>query len=191
MAQQAQITSVEAIEAFRANLILYLSKARPVLEEVSADVLRTKLWLQHDQRQRWENELRLRNRRLDEARAELLNARISQFQQNTTLPHMAVQRAQQVVKEAEAKLAVIKKWDRELENRTDPLAKQVEQLHGFLTTDMTRAAAYLAQVVKTLDAYADVLAPSGSAASIPASGTETENSPTETPDGAEEKGSTA
>jgi hypothetical protein len=191
MAQQAQITSVEAIEAFRANVILYLSKARPVLEEVSADVLRTKLWLQHDQRQRWENELRLRNRRLEEAKAELFNAKLSQFQQNTALPHMVMQRAQQAVKEAEAKLAVLKKWERELENRTDPLTKQVEQLHGFLTTDMTRAAAYLAQVVKTLDAYADVLAPSGSAASTPAPGGESENTPAQTSDGAGEKGSPA
>ena len=191
MAQQAQITSVEAIESFRADLILYLSKARPVLEEVSADVLRTRLWLQNDQRRHWENELRLRNRRLEEARAELLNAKISQFQQNTTLPHMAVQRAQQAVKEVEAKLAVLKKWDREMESRTAPLTKQVEQLHGFLTTDMARAVAYLAQIVKTLDAYSDVLSPAGSTASAAASGGEPENTPAQAPDGPEEKGPSA
>jgi chromosome segregation ATPase len=191
MAQQAQITSVEAIESFRASLILYLSKARPVLEEVSADVLRTRLWLQNDQRQRWENELRLCNRRLEEAKAELLNAKISQFQQSTTLPHMAVQRAQQAVKEVEAKLAVLKKWDREMENRTDPLTKQVEQLHGFLTTDMTRAVAHLAQIVKTLDAYSDVLSPAGSAASTAAPGREPENTPAQASDDPGEKGSPA
>ena len=65
-------------------------------------------------------------------------------------------------REAEAKLAVLKKWDRELENRTDPLVKQVTQLHGFLTTDMGRAVAYLAQVVKALEAYADVATPGNS-----------------------------
>ena len=74
---------------------------------------------------------------------------------------MAVQRAERAVREAEAKLALLKKWDRELENRTDPLVKQVTQLHGFLTTDMGRAVAYLAQVVKALEAYADVAAPGG------------------------------
>jgi len=41
----------------------------------------------------------------------------------------------------------------------------VEQLHGFLTTDMKRAVEHLAQIVKALDAYADVLPPSGSPAS--------------------------
>jgi hypothetical protein len=191
MAQQAQITSVDAIESFRAALILYLSKARPVLEEVSADVLRTRLWVQNDQRQRWENELRLRNRRLEEAKAELLNAKISQFQQSTTLPHMAVQRAQQAVKAAEAKLVVLKKWDREMQNRTDPLTKQVEQLHGFLATDMTRAVAYLAQIVKTLDAYSDVLSPGAPGAASVSPGSEPENTPPQAADEPGEKGSPA
>jgi hypothetical protein len=191
MAQQAQITSVEAIEAFRATLIVYLSKARPVLEEVSAEVMRTRLWLQNDQRLRWENELRLRNRRLDEAKAELFNAKLSQFQQNTTLPHMIMQRAQHAVREAEAKLAVIKKWDREMENRTDPLTKQVEQLHGFLATDMVRAAAHLDQIIQTLDAYADVLAPGGSPASTAAAGGEAAPAPEQSPDGPGAKDSSA
>ena len=34
MPQRAHVTSLSAIEAFRANLIVYLSKARPTLEEV-------------------------------------------------------------------------------------------------------------------------------------------------------------
>ena len=190
MAQQAKITSVEAIEAFRAALILYLSKARPVLEEVSADVARTRMWVQNDQRHHWEQELRKRKRRLEEAQAELFNAKISLTQQSTQLPHMAVQRTQRAVKEVEDKLEIVKKWDREMENRTDPLTKQVEQLHGFLTTDMKRAVEYLAQVVKTLDAYADVLAPSHSSAA-PAPGGEPENPPAPTPDAPGEKGSPA
>jgi len=189
MAQQAKITSVEAIESFRASLILYLGKARPVLEEISADVLRTRLWLQNEQRQRWENELRQRKRRLEEAQAELFNAKISQFHQATTLPHMAVQRTQRAVQEAEAKLAVIKRWDREMENRTDPMTKQVEQLHGFLTTDLTRAVAHLALIVKSLDAYAEVLPPAGSGVSALGSVSEPEPAPSPAPGGPETKGS--
>ena len=68
------------------------------------------------------------------------------------------------IRDAEAKLAVLKKWDRELENRTDPLVKMLNQLHGFIITDMAQAVAYLAQVVKTLEAYAAVAAPGGASA---------------------------
>lgn len=161
MAERAQVTSFEAVESFRADLIVFLSRARAVLEEASDDVLRTRLWVQNDQRRLWENETRVRGRKLEEARAELFNAKLSQFQESTALQLMAVQRAERAAREAEAKLALLKKWDRELENRTDPLVKQVTQLHGFLTTDMGRAVAYLAQVVKALEAYADVAAPGG------------------------------
>ena len=159
MADRAQVTSFEAVNSFRADLIVFLSRARAVLEEASDDVLRTRLWVQNDQRRLWENELRVRYRKLEEARAELFNARLSQFQDSTLLQTMAVQRAERAAREAEAKLALLKKWDRDLENRTDPLVKQVTQLHGFLTIDMGRAVAYLVQVVKSLEAYADVATP--------------------------------
>ena len=62
MPEQAQVTSVDAIESFRSSLILFLSKARPTLEEISSDVLRTRLWLENDQRNYWDKEMRRRCR---------------------------------------------------------------------------------------------------------------------------------
>ena len=167
MAQPAQVTSVEAIEAFRASLIVYLTKAKPVLEEVSAEVARTRAWVQIDQRLHWENQLRVRTRKLEETQAELFNARLSQFKPNTALQFMNMQRAQAAVKTVEEKLAVIKKWDQQMENRTDPLVKQIEQLQLFLGIEMARAVAYLEQVVKTLDAYTHTLPPAGGGTSEP------------------------
>src|SRR5258708_3574762 len=123
MADKAQITSVEAIESFRAKLIEFLGHARPVLDEIANEVTRTRLWLQNDQRMFWEHQLRLRERRLEEAKQELFNARLSQLQEATALHYMAVQRTQRAVQEAEAKLGSLKKWDRELENRAAPLLK--------------------------------------------------------------------
>jgi hypothetical protein len=159
MPQQAQVSSVEAIEAFRSNLIVFLSKARPALEEVSSEVQRLRQWLQNDQRRHWENELKRRRRKLEEAQQELFSAKLAKLQAGTTLPFMAVQRAQHEVREAETKLGILKKWDRDLENRTDPLVKQIEQTHGYLTTDGTKAVVYLAQALRALEAYANVAAP--------------------------------
>ena len=178
MADRAQVTSFEAVNSFRADLIVFLSRARAVLEEASDDVLRTRLWVQNDQRRLWEGETRVRYQKLEEARAELLSAQLSQFHESTALCLMAVQRAERTNREAEAKMAVLKKWDRELENRTDPLVKQVTQFHSFLATDMKRAVAYLEQVVKTLEAYAGVPTPGAGTAAA-----QTETKPT----GEEEK----
>ncbi|MGD0744704.1 MAG: hypothetical protein ABSA45_06075 [Verrucomicrobiota bacterium] len=169
MAARAQVTSVEAVESFRANLIVFLKSARAALEEACDEILRARAWVQDDRRLVWEHEMRIRGRKLEEARSELFNSRLSQFQGSAALSLMSVQRAERAIREGEAKLSVIKKWGRELENQTDPLLKQLNQLQGFLTTDMARAVAYLAQVVKTLEAYASVAAPG---ASLPPVGVE-------------------
>jgi hypothetical protein len=157
MAASAQVSSVDAIEAFRASLLIYLGKAKPALEQVSAEVLRTRVWVQTTQRAHWEHQLKLRLRKLEEARGELFNARLSQFQDSTLLHTMAVQKAQRAVDEAEAKLVMLKKWSREMESRAEPLLKQLEQIHGYLATELSKGAVQLAQIVKTLDAYTDTV----------------------------------
>ena len=159
MSGKAQITSVEALAAFRAQLIVYLGQARPVMEEVGNEMIRARHWLQSEQRAFWEHELRLRARKLEEAKQEWFAATLSKFEDATALKLMAVQRAQRAIAEAEAKLGVLKKWDRELDNRAAPLLKQTEQLQGFLATDMARAVVYLDQALKALEAYRQVAAP--------------------------------
>jgi len=155
MATQAKITSVEAIELFRAALIVFTSQARPALEEASSDVMRSRLWLENEQRRFWENELRQRNKKMEQSQSELLTARMSDFQETTSLQQMTVRRARQAVQAAEDKLKTLKRWDRELDNRAAPMLKEVEQLHSILTSEMPKAIAYLGQVVRALDAYAD------------------------------------
>jgi uncharacterized pyridoxal phosphate-containing UPF0001 family protein len=159
MAERAQVSSVEAVESFRADLIVFQSRARVVLEEACDEVLRAKTWVQIDRRRYWIAEARRRGGKLEKARADLSSARLSQFNESTTLPMMMVQRAERADREAKAKIAILKKWDRELENRTDPLLKQVTQLQWFMARDMGQAVAYLAKVVRTLEAYADVAQP--------------------------------
>ena len=105
---------------------------RPVLDEVDERGVHTRSWLQDDRRRFWQQELRVRGRRLEEAKQELFNASISQMSDAKGFQQMAVQRAQRDVRAVEDKLAVIKKWDRELDDRSAPLVKQMEQLHGFL-----------------------------------------------------------
>jgi hypothetical protein len=156
MAETANITSVEAITAFRAALIVYLGKVRPLLEELGGEIIRTRQWLESDQRLHWEHQFRLRSRKLEEARAELFNARLSKLQEGSALHLMAVQRAERAVRECESKLNVIRKWTRNLEPSTAPLVKQAEQLQTFLTTDMTRGVAHLDNVIRALENYAGV-----------------------------------
>jgi hypothetical protein len=156
MAETANITSVDAITAFRAQLIVYLGKARPLLEELSGEIIRMRQWLENDKRLQWEHQFRLRTRKLEEARAELFNARLSKLQEATALQAMAVQRAERDIRECESKLNVIRKWTRNLEPATAPLVKQAEQLQTYLSTEMTRAVAHMDEIVRALENYADI-----------------------------------
>ena len=156
MADRAQVTSVEAIESFRSALVIYLSKVRPALEEMSSEVLRARQWLQNDQRRLWEGEMKMRAKKLERAKAELFSVSMSKFQEVSSAAQLLMHRAEAAVDEAQKKLAVLKKWDNELGNRSEPLIKQVDQFQSFVTAEMPRAIAYLTQAIRSLEAYAEI-----------------------------------
>jgi chromosome segregation ATPase len=156
MPTQAKVTSIEALESFRASLLVYVAKTRPALEEVSADTVRLRGWIEGQQRAYWDNEVRKRTRALQEAQQALFSAKLSNLRKESAAEINAVHRARRALDEAVNKVRVLKQWTREFESRVDPLVKQMEKLQTFLSNDLIKAAAYLAEVVKTLDAYAGV-----------------------------------
>src|SRR2546426_7749217 len=177
MPQRAHVTSVEALETFRSSLIVYVSKARPTLEEVSADVLRTRLWLQNEQRTHWEGQVRRRAKELEQAQAALFSARLSNLREETAAEQMAFHRAKRLLDEAESKLRTLKQWNREFDNRVDPLLKQTEKLHTVLSNEMVQAMAYLTEAINTLAAYSESGPPPAPVSSAPASATEAGTNP--------------
>ncbi len=164
MATRVNVTSVEAIESFRANLIVYLSKARPTLEEVSAEVMRTRIWVQCNQRTHWEGVAKKRARDLEEAKAALFSAKMSNLREVSAAEQMAVTKAKRAAEEADEKLRVLRRWDRDFDNSTEPIARQLEKLQAVLNDDLVKAVAYLTQALKTLESYAGMIAPSIDAA---------------------------
>ena len=182
MPENANVTSTEAIESFRASLIAYLSKMRPILEDGADEVSRTRQWLQMDRRIHWENQVRRRAKALEQAQQAVFSARLSNLRETTTAEQTAVLRAKRSLNQAEEKLRVIKRWTLEFDNRVDPLVKQLESLRTLLANTLPKAAISLAQLVKTLDAYAGVASPGTAATAPPQSAESSEPNP---PDKAE------
>jgi hypothetical protein len=156
MPERAHVTSVDAIKSFKSNLIVYLSKARPTLEEISADILRLRLWLQDDQQAHWDGEIRRRARKLEDAQQAMFSARISNLSDATSAEQMALVRAKRAMDEAQEKLRTVKRWTRDFDSRVEPMAKQLAKLQTMLAEEMPRALAYLTQAIGSLDAYANV-----------------------------------
>ncbi len=164
MSLRANITSVDAIKSFRASLVVYASKARPTLEEVSSDIVRTRVWLETEQRIHWEAEVRRRTRKLEDAQQALFGAKLSSMREVSAAEQMAVTRAKNALAEAEDKLKTVKRWNREYDSRTEPLARQLEKMHTLLAHDLPMAIAYLTKTLETLDAYANIAPPTVPAA---------------------------
>ena len=167
MPEQARITSVEAVQAFRTDLLVYLEKARSVVEEVGEEVTRTRAWLQDGRGSHWAQQIRRRTLALEQAQAELFSARLGNDRQNLQLQQMAVRRAQLALEEAEAKVKAIKQWLREYPAQVEPLARHAEMLRHTLVSDMGKAAQSLAQTVEALHAYAELKAPSAELSAPP------------------------
>ena len=104
MANQVRVTSLDALETFRAHLIIFLAKAVGAVDEVGDEVRRTRSWVHNDQRQFWETQIKKRRRILDQAQGEYMNARLSKLQDNIAAQKQAVQKAKRELEEAEQKL---------------------------------------------------------------------------------------
>jgi len=167
MADRAKVTSIDAIKSFKSNLIVYLTKARPSLEEISAEILRLRLWLQEDAQKHWQNEIRRRSRKLEDAQQALFSARIANLREPTSAEVIAVTRAKRDLDEADAKLRLVRRWTRDFDSRVEPMAKQLEKLQTHLSEEMPRAVAFLSQAITSLDAYANIAPPSEAGGAAP------------------------
>src|SRR5579871_2154943 len=156
MATNAKITSVDAIEAFRASLIIFLNKAHSSLDQELDEIRRTRSWIQNDQRTRWEQEVRKRSRVLAQAEQELLSARMTKASDNLTLQQMAVHKAKRALEEAEDKMRKVKIWTRDFDNTVEPLAKGLNSLRTLLDHDMPKANAYLVEMRNIMEKYLEV-----------------------------------
>jgi len=165
--ERANVSSTEAIERFRARLIVYRDKVKPLLADAADEVSRTREWLL-DRRRFWEFEVRRRKRKLDDARQALFGAKFSTLREVKTAEQQAVHHAEKALEEAEAKFAVIRRWGSAFEQQAGPLVKQVEQLRTASVTTLTRAEQYLGRIVEALDQYA-----------LPAAQAETKSTPGE------------
>lgn len=159
MAEHAHIASIEALDEFRSRLIVYITKAGQALDEIADEVKRTRQWIETEQRLHWEAQIRTRQKRLEQAKQEMFSAQLSTLRESTTTNEMAVTRAKRALREAEEKLAILKKWLRAFPSMVEPLARKLDKMRNIVATDLPKAVAYLGQLQKTLQGYTEMIAP--------------------------------
>ncbi len=159
MATHAKVTSIDALEAFRASLIVFLNKTHSALDQSSDEIRRTRSWIQHDQRTHWENETRRRARALAQAEQELMSARMTKALDNLAVQQAAVHKAQRALDEAQEKMRKVKLWMRDFDGTVEPMAKGLNSLRGYLDHDLPQGIAYLSEIQKIMESYTEVQKP--------------------------------
>ncbi len=159
MSEQAKISSIDALESFRADLIQYIAKARVALEDMEGDVRRTQTWLDTDRKQHWERELKNGMKKLHQAEQELYSANLTNPRAANAFQKMAVLKARRNVEKAEHKIRVVKKWRDSFENRATPLLRQLDPMFHLVGQHLPKGVHSLGESIKALQAYAEKSAP--------------------------------
>ena len=167
MSDQAKISSIDALEAFRADLIQYIAKARVALEDMEGDVRRTQTWLDTDRAQHWAGQIKLWTRNLHQAEQELYSANLTNPQAANAFQRMAVAKAKRNLEEAEDKMRVVKKWRQTFENRATPLLRQLDPMFHLVGQQLPKGVYSLGESIKALQSYAEKSTPTKPAATPP------------------------
>ena len=155
MSNQAKVTSSDALDMFRAALILFQSKARRSVDDAADELRRTRMWLQYDQRTKWENELKLCRKKLERAEQELLSAKLSGLRDNIQFQMNAVRKAKAALEHAEEKLRHVRKWSQNFDAIADPLGKRLEGLRQYIDFDLPKGISFLVQASRIIEEYAE------------------------------------
>jgi len=157
--ESAKVTSIDALDSFKASLIVYLDQAGGILDGINDDVVRTRVWLETDRQPHWKKLVHQRTKELAHAEQELMTARLSDLPETVKARRMAVTKAKLALHEAEEGLVRVKHWIRGYETQAGSRLKLVTKLRNLLESDMRKAVAFLEGAAASLADYAEMTPP--------------------------------
>ncbi len=166
MAPSARVTSLEALETFKAALCEFATGARNALAGVETELARVTDWLEQ-QTAHWRREIQKREESLIRAKGELTLRRYSAgsgTKRDCTEQELAVARAQAALKHAQQKQEACRRWAVRLPRDMEDCRGPAWLLGGMLDSDVRQAIAFLGQKVTALEGYVAVKAGPGPAA---------------------------
>jgi hypothetical protein len=161
MSEYAQVTSIEALKDFRADLCTFGEQAKECLASVQMAAQRTLDWLD-EQAKAWQREVRHWDDAVAQARTELARRkmiRIGDRAPDCTEQEKTLRAARRRLEEAEDKLATTRRWLPAYRRALDEYHGPARQLAGFLEGEQPRALALLLQKIDALEEYVRLTAP--------------------------------
>lgn len=154
MPDKANVASVEGLDRFRSNLVVFLERAGSILDEVGEEVKRTRIWLQTEQKMRVTQRIKMESRKLEMLEQEMFTARLSSLSTAKTGAQMQINKKRREIRDLEDKLKAIAAWARNFDSTVEVEARKVEKLRFLLDGEMKQAMSFLAESIRLLEEYA-------------------------------------
>jgi hypothetical protein len=174
MSQAARVSSIDAVKAFKEALCTFSENAQRALCAADMEIRRTMDWLQA-RLQYWQRQVRECQEEVTRAKTALIQRRWGHSEgrgPGTTEQEIALRKAQQRLKEAEAKVETVRRWQLQLPQAVHEYEGPSRQLAGWLDADLRTVIAILDQRIAALEAYVALTPSSPAEPGAPEAGAE-------------------
>jgi hypothetical protein len=154
MTPGAKVSSIEALDALRSSLVLYLTRSRLVLEDLGQEIVRARIWLETDRQVHWKRQVRRLGAAAAQAEQELTTARLSGDAGAILDRKRALAKARDALRQAEEGLERVRRWLRRYPTDVEARGVLPRRLQQVLSTETSRAVSFLDRAAAILQDYA-------------------------------------
>jgi hypothetical protein len=161
----AQVHAIEKLADFKDALARFGVEAQGAIDTAEVEVRRTLDEL-HDRLKFWQAEVYRRQEDVNRARADLAHSRALHEGRHagSTEQEIALLKAQQRLREAEAKVETVRRWLRRLPDAIEEYQGSARRLAGMLEADLRQGLAVLTAKLAALASYVALTPPDRQAA---------------------------
>jgi hypothetical protein len=165
--ESANVSSIDALRAFRAAMIKFAESVDSAVTDADADVRFTLTWLERDQSVFWKNQVRKRHEALERAKEALRHKELFKSphggRPSVVEEQKVVARCKAALEQAEQKLLNVKRSIHRLHKQMTEFQGQIQRLASAAQSDVPAAVADLDRMVARLDEYVGLRTPTAAA----------------------------
>ncbi len=156
MSTPANVQSLEAIDAVRNALAMFVAQVADALTELEAEMRRTKEWLEHDRPRYWRNQVRIATDQAHDAQQALhrcLMFPIADERPSCYEERQALKAARARLVYCQEKVDRVRHWQRSIQHELFEYSGRISQLVRLVEVEAPQAIGVLHRIVRHLEDY--------------------------------------
>jgi hypothetical protein len=157
MNQSANVTSIDAVQAFRAALVKFEENSRDGITSLELEIRRAVNWIEVDRRRYWPAQVKHASEGLAQARNALERCQLKYGSEEAPPCYEQkkdYERAKQRLRYCEDQVRKVKQWTQVVRQEMTAFQGQMAQMTICVDTELPRAIATLTKMLNALERYA-------------------------------------